>query len=114
MRWLVLGRATLGLLRWWLIGLIDLSISAATAREWWLRQRRRPRRHLLWLGPRVWLWHAYGPPPPPPPSASSQRAPSYQLAPRASDLAAYASRDAAKRVCSHGHPPASLRTVTAL
>jgi hypothetical protein len=94
--------------------LIDLSISAATAREWWLRQRRRPRRHLLWLGPRVWLWHAYGPPPPPPPSASSQRAPSYQLAPRASDLAAYASRDAAKRVCSHGHPPASLRTVTAL
>ena len=65
LRWLVLGRATLGLLRWWLMALIDLSIKAAKARDWWQRQRRRPKRYSIWCGPRYWLRHAHGPPPPP-------------------------------------------------
>lgn len=65
LRWLVLGRASLGLLRWWLMSLIDMSIKAAKARDWWQRQRRRPRRFFVWCGPRFWLRHVYGSPPPP-------------------------------------------------
>ena len=57
MRWVVLARASVGLLRWWLMSLVELSIKAAKSREWWLRQRRRPHRYLLWCGPRVWLRH---------------------------------------------------------
>ena len=54
---MLLGRVSLGLLRWWLLRLIELSIQAAQAREWWLGQRRRPTSYLIWCGPRHWLRH---------------------------------------------------------
>ena len=43
--------------------LIELSIKAARARDWWLRQRRRRTGYFVWCGPRQWLRHVYGPPP---------------------------------------------------
>ena len=64
LRWLVLARASLGLLLWWLMSLIDHSVKAAKARSWWQRQSRRPHRYVLWIGPRQWLRRLYGPPPP--------------------------------------------------